>query len=909
MKRSIIMAALFGCAALLQAAVTPFSYYTRPDGTPLLIPQVREYKLGEGVLKFPAEVTVSVPKGEELIVEEIADELKRFPAIKVSAKDGDAFFRFVVTDKAVPENPEGYTLSVNEQGVTVASRTTDGLFRGAQTVRNLLRNAPAAELKCCAITDWPEFQVRGYTFNLRTLPAKDIDQALRTIEALASFKLNSVFISLEETFPYTVNPFTKRKTTYPKETLVKLIDFCRRRHIRIIPTLQVLSHAHWMTSHPDWNSMSEGVPIRPWESMPCPQNEQAREIVRMALEEHIALYKPEFFYVVYDEIYLCPFQNCERCKKTDAKKILSDYLAFMQGILDKHGVKMIVCQDSFLDSPKWRYGDWYRSQLRKDTWIRYWSYRDQLKDNAYLFKEFNLMGNAVCGKPFNVHNMAKLMKKNGARGMNMTYWYYSNTGVLGRLASESPDSLGGFVNGADYIWNLRDTPYHQLGYDGTFEMLRVLAPERVTPPPYTGHAEPVPIAAAVNSELSSSGVFPRFADDAALGEFSAALAALPERFRLTTSPGGRYYAARLAGREKDGRQGISFHFGRRKAERISFLLTTSRPENGLAYHSARTYGGKRFKYDPAVYLVIKYVDGSKETRPLGYRKELTDWNRPFGGFNMRLAVRGIDAEHRFATFGIYDFVNPHSDKAISDIALGAKNLDAISPALLAVSVWGADRPFEKSEFTVDPAEVAKRPGVKPPKRNRGLRIAHSFDRGMGKVKIVASPALRKDLKYELVDDPMSPARGQVLKITIPGGDYAGLKRDLGFLRVNVEIPDTPPAATRAVVFDGKLVASPGSFSHSNIYLYSAGARNERSFRVYPMRLAGRDWQRYFLSRWNNHESSRVLEKISDAKVLTVSFFFRDIKEPVEIRIGDIGDTMAKISDAPVWWEGGEAEPI
>ena len=48
MKRSIIMAALFGCAALLQAAVTPFSYYTRPDGTPLLIPQVREYKAGRG---------------------------------------------------------------------------------------------------------------------------------------------------------------------------------------------------------------------------------------------------------------------------------------------------------------------------------------------------------------------------------------------------------------------------------------------------------------------------------------------------------------------------------------------------------------------------------------------------------------------------------------------------------------------------------------------------------------------------------------------------------------------------------------------------------------------------------------------------------------------------------------------
>ena len=86
MKRSIILAALFGCAAILQAAVTPFSYYTRPDGSPLLIPAVREYKAGEGVVKFPAEVAVSVPKGEELIAEQIAGEFKRFPEIKVSAK-------------------------------------------------------------------------------------------------------------------------------------------------------------------------------------------------------------------------------------------------------------------------------------------------------------------------------------------------------------------------------------------------------------------------------------------------------------------------------------------------------------------------------------------------------------------------------------------------------------------------------------------------------------------------------------------------------------------------------------------------------------------------------------------------------------------------------------------------------
>ena len=92
MKKALIRAALIGAAAL-QAAVMPFSYYTRSDGRPLLIPEVREYRSGEGVLKFPAAVTVSVPAGEELIIEQLAAELKRFSEVKVSAKNENGFCR------------------------------------------------------------------------------------------------------------------------------------------------------------------------------------------------------------------------------------------------------------------------------------------------------------------------------------------------------------------------------------------------------------------------------------------------------------------------------------------------------------------------------------------------------------------------------------------------------------------------------------------------------------------------------------------------------------------------------------------------------------------------------------------------------------------------------------------------
>ena len=910
MKKSFITAACLLCAAVLQAAVTPFSYYTRSDGTPLLIPQVREYKAGEGSVKIPAAATVAVPKGEELIIEEIAAELKRFPEIKVSAKDGDAFFRFVVTDKEVPENTEGYTLAVTEKGVTVFSRTTDGLFRGAQTVRNLLRNAPASELKHCAIADWPEFEVRGYTFVLRNTPESEFDAVLRTIEALAAFKLNAVFLSLEDAFPFKQNPLTKRKVAYSREKLEQLVDFCRRRHIEIIPTTQIWSHCVWMTSHPDWEKMKEGDPDKLWNSLCCPYNEQARELTRMMIEEQIELYHPKLFYVLLDEIYLGPFRSCPHCRKVPPRKILGDYLAFLREIIEKkHGVRILVCHDSFVNHPRWKYGDWFREQLGKEIYVRWWSYQDQLPVKELApFKGHVVMGNAICGKPVNVYNMAHLMKHFGGIGCNMTYFYYSKDGVIGRLPYETPDSIGGFVNGADYVWNLRATPPHALDYDGTFEAMRILRPETLTMPPRSGRAVPVPFAAAVNAELSASGDFPRFADDAAAKEFADALAKLPENFRLLTSPGGKYYAAQLAGRAGFGRHGIGFAFGKRKAEQLSLLLTASRPANGMDYYCARIYGKKRFAYEPAAHFTIQYADGSKHTVPLGYRKELTDWNRPFGGYNMRMAVRGFDAARRFVTFGICDVRNPHPEKPIASFSIHSDDLDDISVALLAMSAWEIDRPFRNSGFAIDPAEVVQRSGVKSAIRSAKYKVSHSFNDGMGGTEVIVSPALRGIAKSEIVDDPASPAGGKVLKITIPGGKYrTGEKQDGGYLRVTVRIPCRLEKGTKSLVFDGILKAKPEDFSRCNIYLQSEGDAESRSRRVYHLLTLRPQWTRTFNSYWT--KEGKVLKDITQARYAAVSFFFRDITEPVEIRIGDLGGSELPISSAPVWVEGGEAEPI
>ncbi len=892
-------------AATLSAAVMPFSNFER-DGRPVLVPGVQNYRSEAGSFALPRKFTVSVPAGEEIILEQLGTDLKRFPGIEASAaKAEDAVCRFILTEKGTPEHDQGYLLVIDPSGINVSARSGRGLFYGAQTLRNLLRNAAGPELRACRIEDWPDFERRGYTISLRNIPPSELPKLKRSLDALAALKINWLRLELAETFPYRNNPFTKRKNAYTEEEVREIIDFCQKRHIEISPILQIWTHTFWMTFHPDWDKMKEGEPDKAWNSQPCPLNPEARRLIEITIDEHVELFQPKMFGIGLDEIFLGPFHECPKCRKQDPVQLAGEAFKFAQNAVLKHGVRPMVCQDSFLNNSRWNYGDQLREKLDPRTIISWWCYLDTLPEEKIMpFRNFQLSGVAVAGKPFNVCNMAKLIKKYGGTQCAITHWYYSNGGLLYRLDRETPDSLGGFVNGADYLWKLTDTPYPELGYDGTFEMMRLLYPGQVTMPPRTGTAEPLPLENAVNAELSGSGKFPRFDSDAELDELSKALSDLPERFRLITSPGGKYYGLRLVGDLKvPGRRGIQFNFHRRKAEQLAFLLTASRPINPLDYFSPRVYGRKRFKYAPAATLVLKYTDGTQETVRLGYRKEITDWNRPFGGFGMRFAVRGLDADRNYYNFGIFDFKNPHPEKPIESIAFFTHRLDGISPVLLAVSAWGTDSPFPRPKRAFNPAVLAKRVGVTD-KPGFTANIVEDFEHGMGKVRVTAPKSLNGKLKTEIVDDPSSPSKSKVLKITVPPGNYHESEESPGYIRISIDMPYTISATTKALILDHKLVAEDGSgFSHANDYLVGGG--KYRLQKLFP--TAG--WIREIIDFTTPTSATRPMTDMTQTKRRRISFFFTEIKKPVEIRIDNIGDSPDAVTTVPSWNEMREAERI
>ncbi|HVL60772.1 MAG TPA: glycoside hydrolase family 20 zincin-like fold domain-containing protein, partial [Microbacterium sp.] len=116
------------------------------------------------------------------------------------AQDG-ADLSFVVARGEAPDGAdEGYTLESSADGVRVASDTAAGLFRGSQTLRQLLpaeieradaAGAPAGgwTVPAASVADAPRFAYRGAMLDIARhfFP---VDDVLRFIDAIALLKLN-----------------------------------------------------------------------------------------------------------------------------------------------------------------------------------------------------------------------------------------------------------------------------------------------------------------------------------------------------------------------------------------------------------------------------------------------------------------------------------------------------------------------------------------------------------------------------------------------------------------------------------------------------------------------------------------------------------------------------------------------
>lgn len=177
---------------------------------------------------------------------------------------------------------EGYTLKVNQKGITIASSSESGSYYALQTLRQLVENS---QIPFVTISDWPKHTLRGYMIDVGR-NYQSMESLKKQLDIMAEYKLNTFHWHLTDRPAWRIesklypalthsNNHTQTRDPgifYTYDQIREIFKYAKERHIQVIPEID-------MPGHSDSFVTSTGVKM---------ESEKGMEILTDVLNEFFA---------------------------------------------------------------------------------------------------------------------------------------------------------------------------------------------------------------------------------------------------------------------------------------------------------------------------------------------------------------------------------------------------------------------------------------------------------------------------------------------------------------------------------------------------------------------------------------------------------------------------------------------
>lgn len=379
---TVIFTVMLGCTQTLNA---------QPARYPV-IPWPNSLTPAEGEFHITAQSTISA---DPLFSNE-ARALQSLLGIRTAT--GQAPIEMRAADNITAE--EGYTLSITPTKLILTARTPAGMFRGIQTIRQLLPanseaagNQPANNtLPCVTISDAPAYAWRGMHLDV-SRHFFSIAYLKKFIDVLALYKMNKLHLHLTDdqgwrieikkyplltekgawrTFnnqdsacmrlakddpDFTIDPahiIQKDGKTlyggfYTQEEMRGLVAYAATRHIDIIPEIDMPGHMMAAIDQYNWLSCDSTSSFGALFSKPiCPCLPATYQFARDIYTEIMDIFPSQYLHIGGDEVDRTPWAKSEDCKrlmqeqglKTTAE-LQSYFIRKMEAFFNSKGRKLI----------------------------------------------------------------------------------------------------------------------------------------------------------------------------------------------------------------------------------------------------------------------------------------------------------------------------------------------------------------------------------------------------------------------------------------------------------------------------------------------------------------------------------------------------------------------------------------
>jgi hexosaminidase len=367
--------------ALVAFAAAAFASGATPVN---VIPAPVRIEAGAGAFALGEGTGIVAAKG---VAEDVAGQLQGMlqPAtgyrLPISSRAGKApSIRIQIDPGLASLGPEGYRLAAKPDGVEILASAREGLYYGAQTLRQLLPpeifstgkvQGVSWTIPAVSIEDSPRFGWRGLHLDVAR-HFFDAAFVKRYIDLMAIHKLNTFHWHLTDSQGWRIEIKKYPKLTeigawrtgdrdvwdyhgfqygkregekvhggfYTQEQIREIVEYARQRNVRIVPEIEMPGHS-WcaLLAYPEFSCFpdrkaNEATPY-------CPGKEATYTFLQDVLDETMALFPFEFIHIGGDEVRRSDWKSCPDCQKRMADEGLKD-VAALQSYLTGRMTKYIA---------------------------------------------------------------------------------------------------------------------------------------------------------------------------------------------------------------------------------------------------------------------------------------------------------------------------------------------------------------------------------------------------------------------------------------------------------------------------------------------------------------------------------------------------------------------------------------
>ena len=276
-------------------------------------------------------------------------------------------------ERAVGYAVEGYSLRIDDDGVSIEASEEAGAFHALTTLRWMLPpdsdNEGSWALPHVSISDAPRFEHRGLLLDC-CRHFMDPDFVMRTIDLLALHKMNVLHWHLTEDqgWRIEVDAYPELTSTgawrteddgsrhggfYTKAQIREIVAYAADRNITVIPEIELPGHSRAAIAAYPWLSCtgdSLEVP-HDWgvfKDIYCAGEDTTFRFLETVLLEVMDLFPSEYIHIGGDEAPKVRWESCPKCQRRiqeeglhDAHELQSWFITQIGSFLADHGRKLI----------------------------------------------------------------------------------------------------------------------------------------------------------------------------------------------------------------------------------------------------------------------------------------------------------------------------------------------------------------------------------------------------------------------------------------------------------------------------------------------------------------------------------------------------------------------------------------